>query len=108
MLEKMKAEFEKWHGYPVTDDMDIQTEVAWENWQAAWSAGISAAPVVDELQNLVAALGNLGRIKGDKTLFQHSPATDNECYRAWILLNDAIAEAKSALQAHNAKVSEGE
>ena len=36
MLEKMKAEFEKWHRFPVTDDMDIQTEVAWENWQAAW------------------------------------------------------------------------
>lgn len=55
MLEKMKAEFEKWHRFPVTDDMDIQTEVAWMNWQAAWNAGISAATgwrdVVDELPN---------------------------------------------------------
>ena len=55
MLEKMKAEFEKWHRFPVTDDMDMQTEVAWMNWQAAWNAGISAATgwrdVVDELPN---------------------------------------------------------
>ena len=55
MLEKMKAEFEKWHRFPVTDDMDIQTEVAWMNWQAAWNAGVSTATgwrdVVDELPN---------------------------------------------------------
>lgn len=55
MLEKMKEEFEKWHRFQVTDDMDIQTEVAWMNWQAAWNAGISAATgwrdVVDELPN---------------------------------------------------------
>lgn len=55
MLEKMKAEFEKWHRFPVTDDMDMQTEVAWMNWQAAWNAGISDATgwrdVVDELPN---------------------------------------------------------
>ena len=38
MLEVMKEEFEKWHRFPVTDDMDIQTEVAWDNWQAAWDA----------------------------------------------------------------------
>ena len=98
MLEKMMEEFEKRQGFPVHSDMDIQTEVAWENWQAAWNAGISAVSMVDELQNLVTALGNLGRIKGDKTLFQHSPTTDDECYRAWIQLNDAIAAAKSALQ----------
>lgn len=105
MLEKMKAEFEKWHGYPVTDDMDIHTAVAWDSWRIAWNAGISAATggrdVADELQNLVAALGNLGRIKGDKTLFQHSPTADDECYRAWIQLNDAIFAAKLALQVHN-------
>ena len=97
MLEKMKAEFEKWHHFPVTDDMDIQTEVAWENWQAAWNAGAGAATVL-----LVDAMGNLGRIKDGKTLFQHSPFTDDECYHAWVQLNDAIAAAKSALQAHNA------
>ena len=38
MLEVMKAEFEKWHRFPVTDDMDIQTEVAWMNWKMAWNA----------------------------------------------------------------------
>ena len=38
MLEVMKEEFEKWHRFSVTDDMDIQTEVAWDNWQAAWDA----------------------------------------------------------------------
>lgn len=42
MLEVMKAEFEKWHRFPVTDDMDIQTEVAWDNWQAAWEAATAA------------------------------------------------------------------
>ena len=42
MLEKMKAEFEKWHGYPVTDDMDIHTAVAWDSWRIAWNAAIAA------------------------------------------------------------------
>ena len=42
MFEKMKAEFEKWHRFPVTDDMDIHTEIAWKNWQSAWNAGVNA------------------------------------------------------------------
>lgn len=105
MLEKMQEDFEKWHGFPVTDDMDIQTAVAWDSWRIAWNSGISAATgardAFDELQNLVAALANLGRIKDGTTLFQHSPATDDECFRAWVQLNDAVAAAKAALQVHN-------
>lgn len=42
MLEKMKAEFEKWHRFPVTDDMDIHTAVAWDSWRIAWNEAITA------------------------------------------------------------------
>jgi hypothetical protein len=42
MLEKMKAEFEKWHGYPITDDMGIHTVVAWDGWRIAWNEAITA------------------------------------------------------------------
>lgn len=42
MLEQMMEEFEKRQGFPVHSDMDIQTEVAWENWKAAWAAATSA------------------------------------------------------------------
>ena len=45
MLDQMKEEFEKWHGYPVTDDMDIHTAVAWDSWRIAWNAGAMAATV---------------------------------------------------------------
>lgn len=37
-MERCKEAFEKWHGFDVCDDMDIQTSVAWENWQKAWNA----------------------------------------------------------------------
>lgn len=30
--------FGEWYGMPVDDEMDIQTQVAWENWQIAWNA----------------------------------------------------------------------
>lgn len=30
--------FTKWYGMSVCDDMDIQTEVAWDHWQHAWHA----------------------------------------------------------------------
>ena len=45
MLDQMKAEFEKWHGYSVNDDMDIHTAVAWDSWRIAWNAGAMAATV---------------------------------------------------------------
>lgn len=32
--------FSKWYGMPVDSDMDIQTQVAWENWQIAWNAAL--------------------------------------------------------------------
>ncbi len=30
--------FTSWYRLPVCDDMDIQTEIAWDNWQHAWNA----------------------------------------------------------------------
>lgn len=38
----MREEFEKWYGFEVCEDMDIQTDVAWRNWQVAWNAAIRA------------------------------------------------------------------
>ena len=40
--EVMKAEFEKYHGFTVNDDMDIHTAVAWDSWRIAWSAGVQS------------------------------------------------------------------
>ena len=37
-MGRCRKDFEKWHGFEVCEDMDIQTSVAWENWQKAWSA----------------------------------------------------------------------
>ena len=37
-MERCKEAFEKWHGFGVALGMDIQTEIAWKNWQAAWNA----------------------------------------------------------------------
>lgn len=33
----MLAEFEKYHGFTVGEHMDLQTEIAWHNWQVAWN-----------------------------------------------------------------------
>lgn len=35
--------FTDWFGMPIDADMDIQTQVAWENWQIAWNASLDAA-----------------------------------------------------------------
>ncbi len=35
--------FGRWYGMPVAEDMDITTEIAWRNWQAAWNAAMSEA-----------------------------------------------------------------
>ena len=35
--------FGQWYGMPVAEDMDIATEIAWRNWQAAWNTAMSEA-----------------------------------------------------------------
>lgn len=30
--------FEKWYRLPVCENMDLQTEIAWDHWQHAWHA----------------------------------------------------------------------
>ena len=39
----MRTAFEQWFGFEVSDDMDIQTSVAWNNWKEAWKAAIDHA-----------------------------------------------------------------
>jgi pterin-4a-carbinolamine dehydratase len=48
MKSLMRREFEKWHGFEVCDDMDIQTSVAWDNWKVAWKAAMKHAKVAAE------------------------------------------------------------
>ena len=43
MKSVMRQKFEEWHGFEVCDDMDIQTEVAWDNWKRAWKAAMEHA-----------------------------------------------------------------
>lgn len=31
------AAFTEWFGFSVSEDMDIQTSIAWDNWQFAWN-----------------------------------------------------------------------
>ncbi len=38
--EEKKTRFESWYGMPVEENMDIQTEVAWSNWCAAWDDAV--------------------------------------------------------------------
>ena len=60
----------------------------------------------NELQQLVIAIENLSRIKDGETLFEHQPTKDAECAAAWRKLNDAVAQARTALavpdEGHNA------
>lgn len=38
--DNCQESFEHRHGYSVSADMDIQTEVAWNEWQIAWNAAL--------------------------------------------------------------------
>ena len=54
MKSAMRQKFEEWHGFEVCDDMDIQTEVAWDNWKRAWKAAMEHAKekANEQAQNL--------------------------------------------------------
>lgn len=43
MKSPMRTAFEQWFGFEVSDDMDIQTSVAWDNWRIAWAAATKNA-----------------------------------------------------------------
>lgn len=43
MKSKMQTAFESWYEFEVCDEMDIQTCVAWANWQVAWNAALEHA-----------------------------------------------------------------
>ena len=55
----------------------------------------------DEARNALAALVHavewLGRIKNGKTLFEHSPTTDEDAYHAWAGLNACMVKAREIL-----------
>lgn len=54
MKSPMLQRFEEWYGFEVCDDMDIQTEVAWDNWKRAWKAAMKHAEekANEQAQNL--------------------------------------------------------
>ena len=41
-MNQCKDAFEQWYQLGVCMHMDIQTEIAWENWQAAWNAAAAS------------------------------------------------------------------
>jgi hypothetical protein len=43
LKDKCTESFEKWFGFAVCTDMDIQTEVAYDNWREAWNTAIRHA-----------------------------------------------------------------
>ena len=43
MKSPMRTAFEQWFGFEVSDDMDIQTSVAWDIWRVAWAAATKNA-----------------------------------------------------------------
>ena len=43
MKSQMRLEFEAWFDFEVSDDMDIQTSVAWDNWKIAWHKAMAHA-----------------------------------------------------------------
>ncbi len=38
--DQKRSRFELWYGMPIDDDMDILTEIAWNNWCVAWDAAV--------------------------------------------------------------------
>ena len=47
-MSRCKDAFEEWYQLGVCMHMDIQTEIAWENWQAAWNAAIASLTAKSE------------------------------------------------------------
>jgi len=50
------------------------------------------------LRRVVTAIGRLGQLKGNRTLFEINPSKDTTSFAAWEELNNAIKEAKECLQ----------
>jgi len=50
MKSAMRQKFEGWYGFEVCDDMDIQTEIAWDNWKRAWQAAMAHAEAIANKQ----------------------------------------------------------
>lgn len=46
----MREAFEKWHGFSVDPDMDMQTEVAFDNWKIAYAAGMTRAAEIAQFE----------------------------------------------------------
>lgn len=42
-MDKCQEAFERWYGFPVHEEMDIQTSCAWGNWCDAWNTAIREA-----------------------------------------------------------------
>lgn len=36
--QSMQLAFERWYGFEVNEDMDIATQIAWENWKHKFQA----------------------------------------------------------------------
>jgi hypothetical protein len=66
----MKELFEKWYGFTVCDEMDIQTEVAWKNWQAAYLAGLKRASVICRELGDEKVISNLGTTMEEDSMAQ--------------------------------------
>ena len=50
---------------------------------------------------LLGAVESLGKVKEGKTLFEHSPIKDAECYEAWRELHDARQHLYATIEKHS-------
>lgn len=55
------------------------------------------------LRRVMRANARLGGFKGSITLYEGSPTKDQDCFEAWLELNNAIGQGKIALQAAQIK-----
>lgn len=69
--------FGQWYGMPVAEDMDIATDIAWKNWQAAWNAAMAeaaraeAADPVRKMALRIADESSLDLIDGESLRVDH-------------------------------------
>jgi len=72
---QMQQSFEAWYKFQIHDDMEIQTAVAWDDWQVAWAAAHHAiAPEADDATATVASVATEKRYKYGAQLFTKKEA----------------------------------
>lgn len=83
----MKEAFSAWYKFDVNEDMDIQTEIAWRNWQIAWNAALA------QLYTVLPQRKPLTEEQAKSIVGQESWGADATCLNAQLLRTVRRVEA---------------